>query len=99
MRDEGPTEAELADAKLYLTGSYALRFGSTQAIARGLVGVQLERFPPDYFRKRNGFIEAVTLSDAQRVARKLLDPEKLTFVIVGEPDGVTATMPAPQGLF
>ena len=29
MRDEGPTEKELADAKLYLTGSYALRFGST----------------------------------------------------------------------
>jgi zinc protease len=99
MRDEGPTEAELADAKLYLTGSYALRFSSTQAIAGALVAVQLERFPPDYFQRRNGYVEAVTLADVQRVAREMLDPEKLTFVIVGEPDGVTATMPAPQGLF
>jgi zinc protease len=99
MRDEGPTEAELADAKLYLTGSYALRFGSTQAIAGALVGVQLENFPPDYFKKRNSYIEAVTLADVQRVAKTLLDPAKLTFVIVGEPDGITATMPTPQGLF
>jgi zinc protease len=99
MRDEGPTEAELADAKLYLTGSYALRFSSTQAIAGALVAVQLERVPPDYFQRRNGYVEAVTLADVQRVAREMLDPEKLTFVIVGEPDGVTATMPAPQGLF
>jgi zinc protease len=99
MRDEGPTEKELADAKLYLTGSYALRFGSTSAIAAGLVGVQLEGFPADYFTRRNDYIDAVTLADAKRVARALLDPDSLTFVIVGEPDGVTATMPAPEGLF
>ncbi|MGE0120513.1 MAG: M16 family metallopeptidase [Dongiaceae bacterium] len=99
MRDEGPTEQELADAKLYLTGSYALRFGSTSAIAAGLVGVQLEGFPADYFARRNDYIDAVTLADAKRVARTLLDPDSLTFVIVGEPDGVTATMPAPEGLF
>ena len=96
MRDEGPTEKELADAKLYLTGSYALRFGSTSAIAAGLVGVQLEGFPTDYFTRRNDYIDAVTLADAKRVARTLLDPDSLTFVIVGEPDGVTATMPAPE---
>jgi len=99
MRDSGPTEAELADAKLYLTGSYALRFSSTQAIANGLVGVQLEGFPPDYFARRNDYIDAVTLADVKRVAGKLLDPASLTFVIVGEPEGITATMPAPAGLF
>ena len=99
MRDEGPTEAELADAKLYLTGSYALRFSTTQSIANALVAVQLEKFPPDFFKKRNGYIDAVTLADVKRVAKALLDPDNLTFVIVGEPDGITATMPAPQGLF
>ena len=99
MRDEGPTEDELSDAKLFLTGSYALRFGSTTAIANSLIGVQLENFPPDYFAKRNGYIDAVTLEDAKRVAKRLLDPESLTFVIVGEPEGVTATQAAPEGLF
>ena len=99
MRDEGPTEKELADAKLYLTGSYALRFSSTTSIAQALVGVQLEDFPSDYFSKRNGYINAVTLDDVKRVAKKLLDPDKLSFVIVGRPEGVTATQPAPEGLF
>ena len=99
MRDEGPTEKELADAKLYLTGSYALRFGSTTSIAQALVGVQLEDFPSDYFSKRNGYINAVTLDDVKRVAKKLLDPDKLSFVIVGRPEGVTATQPVLEGLF
>jgi len=99
MREEGPTADELAGAKLFLTGSYALRFGSTIAIANALVGVQLENFPPDYFAKRNGYIDAVTLEDVKRVAKRLLDPDSLTFVIVGEPAGVTATQAAPVGLF
>jgi zinc protease len=99
MRDQGPSETELADAELYLTGSYPLRFGSTMAIAQGLVGVQLEGFPSDYFNKRNGYIQAVTLDEVRRVAKRLLDPDKLTFAVVGRPDGVTATQPAPEGLF
>ena len=99
MREEGPTDDELAGAKLFLTGSYALRFSSTLSIANALVGVQLEDFPPDYFAKRNGYIEAVTLEDVKRVAKRLLDPDALTFVIVGEPDGVTGTQAAPEGLF
>jgi len=99
MREDGPTADELAGAKLFLTGSYALRFGSTTAIANALVAVQLENFAPDYFAKRNGYIEAVTLDDVKRVAKRLLDPESLTFVIVGEPDGVTGTQAAPEGLF
>jgi len=99
MRDQGPTAEELADAKLYLTGSYALRFSSTMSIANAMVGVQLESFPPDYFKQRNGYIDAVTLEDVKRVARTLLDPAALTFVIVGAPEGVTATQAAPEGLF
>jgi zinc protease len=99
MREDGPTADELADAKLFLTGSYALRFSSTTAIASQLVAVQLEDFPPDYFAKRNGYIDAVTLDDVKRVAKRLLDADALTFVIVGRPDGVTGTQAAPEGLF
>jgi hypothetical protein len=35
----------------------------------------------------------------KRVAKRLLDPDALTFVIVGRPDGVTGTQAAPEGLF
>jgi zinc protease len=97
MRDEGPTAEELADAKTYLIGSYPLRFTSSTATSKSLVAVQLEGFPSDYFAKRNGYIQAVTLEDAKRVAGRLLQPEKLAVVIVGKPAGVTPTQAAPGG--
>ena len=61
-----------------------------------LVGIQLEELGIEYLDKRNGFIEAVSQDDVRRVAQRLLDPAKLTFVVVGQPKGVTATATAPQ---
>ena len=88
MSHKGLSPQELKDAKTYLTGSYALRFSSSQRIARMMTGIQLEKLGIDYIRKRNSYIEAVTLADTNRVAAKLLDPESLTTVIVGKPNGV-----------
>ena len=68
-----------------------LRFTSSSAIADMLVGMQEENLGIDYIDKRNSYIEAVTLDDAVRVAKKLYQPEKLTFIIAGKPEGVTAT--------
>ncbi len=95
MAEGGMTAAELKDAKTYLTGSFPLRFTSSRRIANILVGMQLDNLGIDYLEKRNGYIEAVSLDKVNRVARQLLKPEKLTFVIVGEPDGLAAT-PAPE---
>jgi len=91
MQENGPTERELADAKTYLTGSFPLRFDSNDELASFLVAMQLEDLGIDYLDRRNGYIEAVTLADARRVADMLLDPEALTVVIVGAPEGVTPT--------
>jgi zinc protease len=60
-----------------------------------LVGMQLDNLGIDYLERRNGLIEAVTLEDARRVAARLYDADKLTVVVVGRPDGVTATRAAP----
>ena len=45
---EGPTEKELADAKSYLTGSFALRFDSNAKIANQLLWIQQEDLGLDY---------------------------------------------------
>jgi len=95
LRDAGLTEQELADTKTYLTGSFLTNIDSTGRMASLLVGIQLEKLGIDFLDKRNSFIEAVTLADVRRVAQRLLDPAKLTFVVVGEPRGVTATAVAP----
>lgn len=90
MAETGPTEAELDDARDYIVGSYALRFTSSSRIAGNLVALQLEKLGIDYMEKRNALFEAVTLADVRRVAKRLLDPAKLAWVVVGKPDGVTA---------
>lgn len=83
MQQGGLTEAELSDAKQYLTGAWPLRFTSTTRIADMLVAVQRDNLGLDYLDKRNGYIEAVTLADTKRVAARLYRPEALTVVIVG----------------
>jgi zinc protease len=82
MARDGPTEDELAKAKSFLKGSYALAFDTSPKIANQLVQIQLEELGIDYIDKRNGLIEAVTLEDAKRVAQRLLSG-KLLVTIAG----------------
>ena len=81
---EGPRSEELADAKTYLTGSYALNFTSSGAISGQLLGIQMQDLPIDYIDTRNAKVEAVTMDDIRRVARKLLQPGKLIVTVVGK---------------
>lgn len=86
MGEEGVTQEELDDAKTYLTGSYPLRFTTNRSIASQLLGIQLENLGIDYVERRNDLIEAVTVEDIARVARRLLKPENMIVVVVGKPN-------------
>jgi len=88
MAEKGASAEELKEAKLYITGSYPLRFTSTARIAGTLAWLQMLKLGRDYFERRNKIIEAVTLADVRRVAKRFLDTNKLFFVIVGEPKGL-----------
>ncbi|MEG6508720.1 pitrilysin family protein [Methyloligella sp. 2.7D] len=90
---DGPTEDELDGAKRYLTGAYALRFDSSAAIANQLLWLELEGLGVDYVDERNALIDAVTLDDVARVAKRMLHADRLITTIVGKP----AEMP-PQAL-
>ncbi|ASP20704.1 putative zinc protease [Antarctobacter heliothermus] len=92
MASDGVTPEELDRAKTYLTGSYPLRFDGNAPIAQILVGMQMDDLTPDYITTRNAKIEAVTLEDVERVAGELLKPEELLFVVVGQPEGLEATV-------
>ncbi|WP_299400912.1 pitrilysin family protein [uncultured Roseobacter sp.] len=88
---EGVTQAELDDAKTYMTGAYPLRFDGNGPIAQIMVGMQMSGLPIDYIATRNDRVEAVTLDDVKRVAGELLDPDGLHFVVVGQPAGLEST--------
>ena len=82
---EGPSETELKNAKDYLTGSFALRFDSNAKIANQLLWIWQEELGLDYIDKRNGEIEAVTLEQVKRVAKRLFENKELIVTIVGKP--------------
>lgn len=89
MRSDGVTEAELTDAKTYLTGALALSLDSSASIAGLLHSLQIDGLSPDHLTRRASLIAAVTIDDVRTVARHLLRDEALTTVVVGKPVGVT----------
>jgi zinc protease len=90
LAESGPTADELAKAKAYLNGSFALNLDTSNKIAGLLVQLQLDGLGIDYFARRPQMINAVTLDDARRVAKRLLD-SGLLVTVAGRPDGVIST--------
>ncbi|THH36753.1 insulinase family protein [Aliishimia ponticola] len=91
IAENGVTEEELNAAKLYLTGAYPLRFDGNSNIAGILVGMQAQGLPIDYIATRNDKVNAVTLEEANAVAKWLYQPDNLRFVVVGTPEGLETT--------
>lgn len=91
MAEEGVSQDELDQAKKYLTGAYPLRFDGNERIASMLAGMQLSGLDVDYIKTRNDKVNAVTRAEVNRVARYLLRPENLRFVVVGKPVGLNPT--------
>jgi zinc protease len=85
MADQGPSQADLDNAKDYLIGSYPLRFDTNAKIASQLLGLRMDGFGPEYVENRNAMMAAVTLDDVKRVAKRLLDTKDLIVTIVGKP--------------
>jgi zinc protease len=90
LAEEGPTEDELAKAKAYLNGSFVLNLDTSSKIAALLVQLQLDGLGIDYFTRRPEMINAVTLQDARRVAKRMLDGGMLV-TVAGRPEGLAST--------
>ncbi|MET4043646.1 zinc protease [Bradyrhizobium sp. RT6a] len=92
IAEEGPTQQELDEAKSYLKGSQMLALDTSSKLAQTLLHYQLDKLPIDHIEKRNTIVDAVTLDDTRRVAKKLWGDGLLT-VIVGH-DPQAAAQPA-----
>lgn len=88
---EGPSEDELADAKSYLIGSFALRFDSSAKVAAQLLQIQLDDLGMDYIDVRNKLVAAVTPADIKRIAARFAKDPALLFSVVGRPTGISST--------
>ena len=92
MVEEGPTEEELAKAKSYLKGSFALSFDTSSKIANQLLHIQLDDLGIDYVDKRNSLIDAVTIDDARRAAGRLASGGMFV-TVVGRPKELASKEP------
>ena len=88
VAENGVTEEELEAAQLYMTGSYPLRFDGNSNIASILAGMQADGMPIDYINTRNDRVNGVTLDDVRAMAARLMDPDALHVVVVGQPQGL-----------
>lgn len=93
IQKEGPTPKALDDAKTYLIGSFPLQLTSTGAIAGILVAMQRDQLGIDYLDRRARLIGQVTAEGVRRVADRLLDADKLTVIVVGNPKGLQGALP------
>lgn len=84
VRNEKATEKELKDAKSYLTGVFPLRAETQEGLTNLLVAQQLYDLPADYLQTYRDKVNAVTLDDVERVAKKYISPDKIAIVIVGD---------------
>jgi zinc protease len=84
MAESGPTEKELAESRSYLKNSFVLGLDTSSKIASLLVQMQIANLGMDYIERRSGLIDAVTLDDTHRVAKRLLGAGLLV-TVAGRP--------------
>ncbi len=82
------TQAELENAKSYLIGALPLSLTSTNSISSLLLSLQVDGLPVDYLEQRETKIRATSIEDIQKVAKRILDPEKFVTILVGKPENI-----------
>lgn len=88
--DRGVTAEEVGAAQDYLTGSLPLALTSTDAIADVLLGMQTQKLGMDYLDRHAALYRAVTKEDVERAIKKWFDPTRLSYSMVGKPEGIAA---------
>lgn len=80
---EGPSEAELAQAKSNLIGGFPLRVDSNKKILDYLSVIGFYRLPLDYLDTWVNKVSAVDVAAVKQAFARRLDPDKLVTVVVG----------------
>jgi zinc protease len=84
---DGPSEAELKQARDNLTGGFPLRIDSNRKILDYLAMIGFYRLPLDYLDTWVERVEAVDVAAVKRALAARIDPDKLVTVVVGAGTG------------
>jgi len=84
LRDEPVPAAELEAAKSYLVGSFPVGIETPAQVAVQVATTRILGLPIEDLLQYNPRVAAVTAADVQRVARKYVQPDQATIVVVGD---------------
>ena len=81
---EGPTEAELQAAKDNLIGGFALRIDSNAKLLANVANIAWNNLPLDYLDHWTDRVQALTVNDIRAAMQRVLQPERMVTVVLGE---------------
>jgi zinc protease len=93
--DEPVSAAELADAKSYSVGQFALGLETSSSVMGSLVNLAIYGLPEDSLDTYRSRVQAVTPDQVRTVAQQLLHPDRIAIVLLGPAD---ALVPQFEGL-
>ena len=88
LRNEPPSADELKGIQSYMSGIFVLQNSTRQGIIGQLAFAELHGLGPDYVQTYVQKVNAVTAQQVQELAKKYLDPDKMTIVIVGDKEKI-----------
>jgi predicted Zn-dependent peptidase len=84
MRVAPVTDDELASAKTYANGNFAIELASQAGLAGRIATIYTYELPHDFIEKFRSNIDALTPADIQQAAAKYFDSYRAAIVIVGD---------------
>ena len=88
LQKEPPTADELKGIQAYLSGIFVLQNSTRQGLLGQLSFADLHGLAPDYMQTVVQKINAVTPQQVQELAKKYLDINKMTIVVVGDKEKI-----------
>lgn len=83
VRADGFSGREIDESKRYLIGSIPRQLETNAGIAAFLLSAEFHDLGPQHDERLPALIEAVSVEDANRAARRLLDPARAAIVVAG----------------
>lgn len=90
IRNEQVSNQELQDAKNFLAGVFPIRAETQEGLTGLIVSQKLSDLPDDYLQTYRDKVNAVSIEEVERVAKKYISPDKMAIVIVGDGADVLA---------
>jgi zinc protease len=84
MQDKPVADAEIAEAKNSTINSFVFNFEQKRSALMQYLQLKLNGYPDNYLDTYIDNIRKVTKEDIQAAAKKYMDPEKMTVLVVGD---------------